>query len=421
MTPRVLRAAGRALPRVQRRHVVLLHRYVGLAMAGFLLVAALTGSLLAFREELDHWLAPELFVARSDPRAPLLDAYTLRERVARQLGPQARVDALVLALRPGETARFPVAPNPDPATGRLAALGYDEAYADPHTGRVQGTRRREGLGLHPAQLVPSLFVIHHSLALPGRWGTLLLGLVSLLWTVDCFAGAWLTLPKGRPFLQKWRPAWTLKWGSGAYRATLDLHRAGGLWGWAVLLLFAWSSVMFNLREPVFRPVMGLVFEFDDSWRSVPPRPRPVLAPGLDWPAAHRAARAAMLALAQETGLRVNTEERLLLDRRRGVYAYLVHSSLDLRPVVGNTAVLIDADTGQPRGRWLPTGGPAGNTVSNWLGALHMAHVFGRPWQVFVALAGLATAMLSITGVLVWHRKRRARRGAASMQGRTTPE
>lgn len=401
-------SAGLALPRLQRQHFVLLHRYVGLLMAAFLLIAAVTGTSLAFREELDQALAPELFIADSDARTPLLDPYALRERVSAQLGPLARVDTVALALRPGRTVRFPVAPNPDPATGTFAVLGYDEIHADPHTGKIQGRRYRERLGVSAAQVVPSLFVIHHSLALPGRWGTLLLGVISLLWTLDCFAGAWLTLPKGRPFMQKWRPAWQLKWGAGAYRATLDLHRAGGLWGWAVLLLFAWSSVMFNLREPVFRPVMGLVFEFDDSWRSVPMRASPVLRPGLDWPAAHAAAREAMQELARETGLRVNAEERLQLDRRRGVYAYLVHSTLDLRLTVGNTAVLIDADTGQALGRWLPTGGPAGNTVSNWLGALHMAHVFGRPYQVFVALTGMLTAVLTVTGVLVWLRKRRAR-------------
>jgi len=398
------------MARFGRAQVVLLHRWAGLAMAGFLLVAALTGGLLAFREELDAWLAPGLHVARSAADAPLLDPDTLRERVAGQVAPQGRVDAVVYRLRPGATVRFPVAPNPAP-DGRLYALDYDEVYADPHTGAIQGRRKREGLGLRAEQIVPSLFVIHHSLALPGRWGTLLLGVVSLLWTADCFAGAWLTLPRSRPLLAKWRPAWGLKLRAGAHRATLDLHRAGGLWLWLALLLFAWSSVMFNLRDAVYRPVMGVFLPFDDSWRSVPLRPAPVLSPGLDWQAARQAARAAMQAQARSAGFTVHAEERLQLDRRRGVYAYLVHSSADIRADVGNTAVLVDADTGAYRGRWLPQRGPWGDTVSNWLGALHMAHVFGLPYRLFVAVMGLGTALLSVTGVLLWWRKRRARQAA----------
>lgn len=393
-----------------RGHLVALHRYVGLLIAVFLIVTAATGSALAFRDELDEWLAPALFVACSPATAPLLDPFELRARAARQVAPQGRVDAVVLDLRPGRTARFPVAPNPT-GTGGFHVLAYDEIFVDPHTGHIQGRRDREAIALTAQQVVPLLYKLHHSLALPGVWGTLLLGVISLLWTLDCFVGAWLTFPRARPFLPKWRPAWAVKWRAGAHRITLDLHRAGGLWLWALLLLFAWSSVMFNLREPVFRPVMGLVLPFDDSWRTVPLRPRPVLAPRLDWTAAHAAARRAMQDMAAEVGFTVDREDRLQLDRRRGVYAYLVHSTVDLRSDAGNTAILIDADTGVPLGRWLPTGGPAGNTVSNWMGALHMAQVFGRPYQVFVFGFGLAVLVITATGVMVWHKKRRARSSA----------
>ncbi|XAH26192.1 PepSY-associated TM helix domain-containing protein [Xylophilus sp. GW821-FHT01B05] len=392
-----------------RTHFVVLHRYLGLAMAAFLLIAAITGSLLAFNDELDAWLAPQLFVAQSPPGAPPLDPFALRERVQQQVAPQGRVDAVLFRLGGGATARFPVAPNPDPRTGKFHVLGYDEVFVDPHTGQIQGRRARNGISLRAEQLMPLVYKLHHSLALPGVWGTLLLGVVSLLWTLDCFVGAYLTFPKARPFLPKWKPAWAIKWRAGAYRATLDLHRAGGLWLWAVLLLFAWSSVMFNLRDPVYRPVMGMVLPFDDSWRSVPLRAKPVLRPSLDWQAAHAAARTALQGMAAEIGFVADAEERLALDRRRGVYAYMVHSSVDLRSDAGNTAVLIDADTGELRGHWLPTGGTLGNTVSNWMGALHMAQVFGLPYRIFVALLGVAVAMLSVTGVLLWWKKRQARR------------
>lgn len=398
---------------LERAHFVALHRYAGLTMAAFLIVASVTGSLLAFRNELDAWLAPHFFVPQSPPGAPLLDPFALRERVQRQVAPQGRVDAVVFNLRGGVTARFPVAPNPDPRTGKLHRLDYDEVFVDPHTAAVQGRRARDAIGLRPEQLMPLVFAVHHSLALPGIWGTLLLGAISLLWTVDCFVGAYLTFPRARPFVPKWKPAWLVKWHTGVYRATLDVHRAGGLWLWAVLLLFAWSSVMFNLREPVFRPVMGTVFPFDDSWRTVPLRAAPVISPKLDWPHAQAAGRIAMQHMADTVGFQVDGEERLALDRRRGVYAYMVHSSVDLRADVGNTAVLIDADTGEPRGHWLPTGGPSGNTVSNWMGALHMGQVFGWPYRLFLCLLGIAVVVLSVTGVVVWWKKRRARAQARS--------
>jgi uncharacterized iron-regulated membrane protein len=44
-----------------RQSAVLIHRWLGLTMASFLLLAGLTGAILAWNEELDHWLNPELF------------------------------------------------------------------------------------------------------------------------------------------------------------------------------------------------------------------------------------------------------------------------------------------------------------------------------------------------------------------------
>ncbi len=40
---------------------VWLHRWTRLLMAAFLIIVGLTGSLLAFWGELNHWLTPELF------------------------------------------------------------------------------------------------------------------------------------------------------------------------------------------------------------------------------------------------------------------------------------------------------------------------------------------------------------------------
>jgi uncharacterized iron-regulated membrane protein len=47
-----------------------------------------------------------------------------------------------------------------------------------------------------------------------------------------------------------------------------------------------------------------------------------------------------------------------------------------------------------------------------MGALHMAQVFGWPYRLFVALLGVAVAMLSVTGVLIWLKKKRARQAAS---------
>lgn len=42
-----------------------------------------------------------------------------------------------------------------------------------------------------------------------------------------------------------------------------------------------------------------------------------------------------------------------------------------------------------------------------------AEVFGLPYRIFVCGLGIAIAMLSVTGVYIWWKKRRLRRNAVS--------
>ncbi|WP_082524925.1 PepSY domain-containing protein [Pseudorhodoferax sp. Leaf274] len=406
-----------------RGPVLHLHRWLGLCTAFFLVAAGLTGSLLAFGDTLEAWLAPQLHRSASGV-APLRDPLELHARVARQLAPDAEPALVALRATPGRTLRMPVRPLPDPATGRPRVLDYDEVFVDPATGAIQGRRLNGALRFDAVHIVPLLFRVHCALALPSPWGEGLMGVVALLWALDCLAGAWLTLPTGaagrRGWWTRWRSAWTLKRGAGSHRRTVDLHRAGGLWLWALLFGLAWSGVMFNLREPVYMPVMRTWLAFDTSYRDVPARAHPLAQPPLDMAAALDVARARMAAFAAQRGLRIGAEELLMYNPARGLYAYWVHSSADLRPDVGNTALLIDAETGAVRGHWLPTGDQPGNTVSNWLGALHMGHVGGWIWRTVLLLAGLAVAVLSGTGVAIWLRKRAARRMARRTGRYTRP-
>ena len=94
------------------------------------------------------------------------------------------------------------------------------------------------------------------------------------------------------------------------------------------------------------------------------------------------------------------------------------SSRDIRDKLGLTQIAFDGDTGALISLDLPTGEHSGNTVTYWLRALHMADVFGLPYRIFVCVLGLIITMLSVTGVYIWWKKRKARlhRCAATPQG-----
>ncbi len=415
-----------------RRLWARLHRYVGLGMALPLMLAGLTGSLLAFLPELNRITAPQLFPA---PHAgKMLDQAALAER-AESLVPQARINGVFL----GEagTALVYLAPRIDPLTGRPVELGFNSIFLDPYTGNELGRRQWGAISTGWVNLMPFIYKLHFNLAL-GNIGKWILGITALLWTIDCFAGLYLTLPARRrkrsdrenvhaalpttgdlsgrrSFLVRWKPAWLVKRQASAYRINFDLHRASGLWLWLPLLIFAWSSVFMNLHDQVYAPVTRLVLDYPQRPWEGSRLDKPVENPLLGWRQAQQAAERLMAEQARRHGFVVERPVNLWIDREHGNYHYVVHSSLDFQDKRGRTQAIFDADTGELRQLVLPSGQHSGSTVTHWLQTLHEANVFGLPYRIFVCILGLAVAMLAATGVYVWRKKRRARQKSAARQ------
>lgn len=395
-----------------RALTVHLHRWAGLATALFLVAAGLTGSLLAFKNELEAVVNPRLFVVTPpDGRAATdtLDPFALREQI-QQVYPHARADHMSFP-RAGQSLMFYLMPRQDPATGRDYPLEKDQVFLDPYTGQVLGDRMWGELftdgRFNRENIVPFIWRLHEALALPHPWGKLFMGLIALIWTLDCFVGLILTFPRNQPFLRKWQPAWQIKRGASVYRLNLDVHRATGLWLWLLLLVFAWSSVMLNLREIVYQPVMSLAFEFRNE--RLPRLPEPRLTPKLDWREAHEKARQALRALARKERFDVLWEDSLWYRTAQGAYLYRTRASGDVRNEGGGSDLWIDGDSGvvlkvQREGR-----AASGDTLSTWLRVLHTGQVFGIGYRIAVGIVGMIVAVLSVTGLVIWFVKRRARR------------
>ena len=86
----------------------------------------------------------------------------------------------------------------------------------------------------------------------------------------------------------------------------------------------------------------------------------------------------------------------------------MRSSRDIQDRRGVTRVYFDANTGELRLATLPTGQWNGNTVTSWLYALHMGNIFGLTWRIFVCVMGFVITLLSVTGIVIWMKKRQAR-------------
>lgn len=411
-SPRRLALPGRAF-------WVVVHRWAGLTLALFLAVAGLTGSLLPWIEELEAATAPELHNSRWTGTP---DPLRVREDVLARY-PGAALDFLPLSVEPGKALRLHLHWL-DPKTGLEREHGpgvpeWDDLFLNPVTGQEQGRREWGNIAQGQKNLMPFLYRLHYSLAL-GTIGTLAFGIAALIWTLDCFVGFYLTLPPRAPkpartpFLERWRPSWRIRWKSTPYKLNFDLHRAGGLWLWPLLLVFAWSSVSFNLPQ-VHVPVMQALGAQDARLvllENTLPAPRN--APALDFRAATARGKALAEEVAYKQGLVPLEEGETWIWHvpTSGMYVYGFTTAADIGHHGGGTRVAFDSNTGGLKAVDWPSGANGTNTFNNWLVALHMAQVFGLPYRVFVSALGLMVTMLSVTGVVIWLKKRSARAGRA---------
>jgi len=249
---------------------------------------------------------------------------------------------------------------------------------------------------------------------------MVMGTVALIWMFDCFVGFYLTLPAGSGSFSRWKTAWQIKRGASSNRLIYDVHRASSLWLWLLLVVFTMTGFALDLPGYYAR-VMNSITHYEHLQEVLhrPPLAEPLVKPPLDWYRALDLGQRYLADHADAQGFTVGHPAALEYRRDLGAYFYLAHTSRDLRD--GSTptetdspasaaTVAIDARDGHLLGVQVPTGQHAGNTFTSWIIALHVTSIFGRPWQIAVSLFGVLLVVVTITGVLIWWRKWRSRRG-----------
>ena len=404
-----------------------LHRYVGLGIALFLIVTGLTGAVISWDHELDEWLNPQLFQAHTpgQPLSPL----ALAERVETAY-PTVDVSYFEFHHEPGHSHYFWVEPKLNPETGKLYQPGFNQVYVDPVSGDILG--KREWGKVWPITretFMSFLYKLHFSLHIPeiagiDHWGIWLLGIIALLWTVDNFAGFYLTLPRRRRrdrqghWLKRWQPAWKIRHNAGPHRLNFDLHRAVGLWLWLLLFIIAFTAFSLNLYREVFFPAMSLVSD-------VTPTP-------LDQrqPSGHHKPIIPSLSFADITPLASDYAQQrgwteplgsLWYAREFGLYRAEFFTAADGHGAggVGHKALYFDAHSGDYLGDFIPWQGTAADLFVQAQFPLHSGRILGLPGRILISFMGIVVAMLSITGIIIWWRKRKARALRAMRRGANT--
>lgn len=412
------------------RHVfLLLHRYVGLSLAAFLLVTGLTGAVISWDHELDDWLNPHLHevpVRAVPPGKTPLDY--VAEVEARH--PEVKILYIPLAPEPGESIDYWAEPRFDAKTGAVHDVDFNQIFVDPGTGRELGKREWGAVWpLTKETFVSFLYKLHFSLHLPemagtDHWGVWLLGIVGLVWSVDCFVALYLTLParrraseeerdetagpeSRRGFWARWRPSWLVRTKGGVYKLNFDLHRAGGLWTWLLAFVIAFTGFSMNLYSEVFEPVMTTISDVTPSiWTSREERhPREWATPKVSF--YDILARAPEVA--KEHGIDA-PPGHLYYSPWVNIYEveYFHPGDHHGSAGVGHPEIYFDGDDGRVLGERKPWTGTAADLFVQAQFPVHSGRILGVFGRILISLMGLVVAMLTVTGVYIWYKKRFAR-------------
>jgi uncharacterized iron-regulated membrane protein len=409
-----------------RSFATVLHRYAGLLIAGFLFVSGLTGAVISWDHELDELLNPGLMEAKST--GPAIDSLALAEQIEQRY-PEVLVTYVPLAPEePGKSLPFGVEPRRNPETGRLYEPGFNQVFVDPATGEELG--KREWGAVWPITketFVSFLYVFHYSLHLPemwgtDRWGIWLLGIIAIVWTLDCFTGFYLTLPPrrrsrtttvnddgdvARSWWQRWRPAWLVRWRGGATKLNFDLHRAFSLWTWGLLFVVAFTAFSLNLYFEVFYPLMSKVSQVTPTpfEQRAPNDKHDPIEPHIGY--AQVIAEARQVASGRGWNMPVGAAYYV---PAWGIYGVQFYEQGDGHGAggVGHHELYFDGVDGRMLGDRQPWRGTAADLFVQAQFPLHSGRILGLPGRILISLLGLVVATLSVTGVVIWWKKRRAR-------------
>lgn len=409
-----------------REFWTVVHRWLGLTAALFLIVAGATGAVISWDHEIDEWLNADLM--ETPGRGALQDPLALAAAVQAH-DPRAEVAYMTLALEEGHAASFLVRPRQNPATGQPYVLDYNNVFVDPVTAQVTGVRDSKSLALSKRNLMPWLRHLHESLHMPAfwgsdRWGFWLMGGIALMWLIDSFVALYLTLPRrlaaartaraaqpARSWWQRWQPSWVVRWRAGGYKLNFDLHRAGGLWVWLIIIVVSFTSFSLNLYREVFYPVMSQISTTTPGpYETIKPAPwGSFIQPQIGFAQAIEIARA--------EGVRLGLEHPPGGIWYGGDFPFYNISFFDPSNEMGAMGmglsnIYVSADNGEVLGNYRPWHGTAADVFVQLQLPLHSGRILGLPGRIMMSIMGVMVVMLSVTGIVIWERKRRARRAAA---------
>ncbi|MEH2411065.1 PepSY-associated TM helix domain-containing protein [Nostoc sp.] len=350
-----------------------LHRWLGLVVGILLCIAGLTGSVLVFEQEIDHFLLGHQIedVVPTSVRLPL---ETLAKKVNTTYGSVPKFKLTYVDMVEGEPYQF----RAETANGKDFRV-----FVNPYTGKVMGDRIWDDTWLG------FTFKLHYEL-LAGATGTIIMGIVALVTLILSVTG--IVLWSG------WRKlisGFKIKWDGHIKRVNFDIHKVAGIVTAIFLTFIGFTGFAWNVPQAKVQDAI-----YAATFTPKPPDPVSQSIPGKKPLSLTELLRRADAALpnAPTTGLFFPTkpEDPLWLGKKQpGETSKGGSTQLYLDQFSGKVLRIQDALN--------PT---HAEVVLNSFSPLHYGTFGGLPTRILYVFVGLAPLILFVTGIVMyWYRYR----------------
>ena len=356
-----------------RKFLITVHLYLGLTSAIFLVILGLSGSIMAFEGDIDHWLHPGLwYVATS---ALTLPEQELIAKMQERFAP-ARVAAVHIS-RQSNLAR--VMQMTDRST--VFVNPYDGAIL----GRCTGPTRTQNI-------LSSIHQLHLRLVFDprgaGSFAQAGKRIVSIAGLLLC-----LIVPIGFVLWWKLKRA-TIRSSASWFRACFDIHNTIGIYAALFLFVAGFTGVLigFDFGEEV---ILALTHSSRPTFEKPPPSLPAAGATPIHVDQAVQTARAVMPdATVADIQLPLNPKGSFVIFMRvPEETSETVHSRVSIDQYSGKVLKLVDFKTDS-----------LGYRVIRFNRSIHTGDVLGTPTHIVVSLSSLMLVVMVVTGIVIWWKK-----------------
>lgn len=398
----------------------IIHLWLGLGTGLIIVFVCLTGSVLAFEQELEQaWHPARYFVVpAATPRLPLA---RLADAV-QAYKPKAKINGFKLYADPARTVEISLSGGDKPVKGKEGRVAFAAQQNREHGkgGPEKGSKSKgkgEGGG-------PRVFVNPYTAAITGELnprdnffktveqlhrglvagpvGKLVMGISASIFLFILGTGLVLWWPTARKAL---RPRLTVKWGSSWKRLNHDFHISLGFYASVFLFIIALTGVGMSF-DWVGEGINKLTHS--PLKRPEPPKsaPAPVGAQPLT--------ADAVLALARQQAPDAESYTLQLPKEATGSIRVAV-----LRPGAVTDNATDEAYLDQYSGRVISAQTyaqrPVGQRIRGLFKPVHTGAVFGWPTKLLALVISLLGATFPVTGTIMWLNRRRKNRGRKQQQ------